>query len=284
MSLILDAVNRSRQEADQPPGVAAQHYIENDGAQAKSWRGFLPWLALLVALMVIGWLVLERGPRPVAPVDDLTLVAPAASPPGRPTGRTTPGSQPPPEVVEAVPGAAVRESIVATVDPAATAEAPAAVPPEPGSAVADLYQRQAREPDAARPARESVAQQDIESATQPAAQAQESTEQEQPVDIEKVILQAREELKDARLKEHPAPLIAELSQQTKDRIPTIYYERHDYAGNQARSVVVLNGKSLKVGGSAASGVKVDEILPDSVVLNFRGTQFRLRALNSWINL
>jgi hypothetical protein len=48
--------------------------------------------------------------------------------------------------------------------------------------------------------------------------------------------------------------------------------------------VVLNGKELKVGGSPASGVKVEEILPDSVVLNYRGTEFRLRALNSWVNL
>ena len=47
---------------------------------------------------------------------------------------------------------------------------------------------------------------------------------------------------------------------------------------------MLNSKSVKVGGNVAPGVKLDEILPDSVVLDYRGTQFRLRALNSWINL
>ena len=47
---------------------------------------------------------------------------------------------------------------------------------------------------------------------------------------------------------------------------------------------MLNSKSVKVGGNVAPGVEVDEILPDSVVLDYRGTQFRLRALNSWINL
>jgi hypothetical protein len=48
--------------------------------------------------------------------------------------------------------------------------------------------------------------------------------------------------------------------------------------------VVLNGKELRPGGQPASGVKVVEILPDSVVLDYRGTEFRLRALNSWVNL
>jgi hypothetical protein len=91
-------------------------------------------------------------------------------------------------------------------------------------------------------------------------------------------------MENAELAEHPAPFIADLSQQTKDGIPTIFYRRHSYSGNSANSQVVLNGKELRVGGRPAAGVKVDEILPDSVVLSFQGTQFRLRALNSWVNL
>mgnify|MGYP003845772661 FL=1 len=50
------------------------------------------------------------------------------------------------------------------------------------------------------------------------------------------------------------------------------------------SSVTLNGKAVKLGGSPLAGLKVDEILPDSVILTYRGTQFRLRALNSWVNL
>jgi hypothetical protein len=108
--------------------------------------------------------------------------------------------------------------------------------------------------------------------------------QEEPVDIESLVAQAREEVEDAALAEHPAPFIIELSQRTKDGIPTIYYQRHDYRGDARRSTVVLNGKELRVGGRPATGVKIDEILPDSVVLSHQGTQFRLRALNSWVNL
>jgi general secretion pathway protein B len=98
------------------------------------------------------------------------------------------------------------------------------------------------------------------------------------------LVKARDEMENATLEEHSVPLLSSLSQSTKDSVPTVYYQRHDYSGNRGQSSVVLNGKPLKVGGSPISGMKVDEILPDSVVLSYRGTQFRLRALNSWINL
>ena len=79
------------------------------------------------------------------------------------------------------------------------------------------------------------------------------------------------------------PFLSAQSQQTKDAIPTIMYLRHDYSGNPASASVVLNGKTLRQGGSV-NGVRVEEILPDSVVLEYQGTRFRLRALNSWVNL
>lgn len=79
-------------------------------------------------------------------------------------------------------------------------------------------------------------------------------------------------------------MLVDLSQQVKDSIPTIHYQRHDYNGTPGQSTVVLNGKTLRAGGSPAPGLRVEEILTDSVVLSYQGTQFRLRALNSWVNL
>ena len=118
----------------------------------------------------------------------------------------------------------------------------------------------------------------------PKAQATAPATVEQDLDIGKLVKQAEGELKNTQLAEHPAPFINSLSQQTKDSIPSIFYKRHEYSGRPGQSLVVLNGKELKAGGSPASGVKIKEILPDSVVLDYRGTQFRLRALNSWVNL
>jgi general secretion pathway protein B len=108
--------------------------------------------------------------------------------------------------------------------------------------------------------------------------------EEQAVDIAQLLAQTREELDNGRLPDHPAPFIAELSQRDKDRIPTLFYQRHDYSSDSATSSVVINGKTLRAGAAPAPGVRLEEILPESVVLSQGGTQFRLRALNSWVNL
>ena len=94
---------------------------------------------------------------------------------------------------------------------------------------------------------------------------------------------AEADLADARLAPHAVPFLSALSQQSKDAVPTLMYQRHDYSADPARSSVVINGKTLRA-GEAVAGVKVDEILADSVVLQSGGTRFRLRALNSWVNL
>ena len=61
MSLILDALNRSRQDADPVPGLGTQH---PSTPMTLSARQTLPWIALLVALILIGWLIWERNEPP----------------------------------------------------------------------------------------------------------------------------------------------------------------------------------------------------------------------------
>ena len=154
------------------------------------------------------------------------------------------------------------------------------------AAVARLYQNRDAVDDIDAPSPNARTQVGPEQA-QPSAAIANSTSvdrNEQSIDIEEVLQRAQAEVEDASLDDHPAPFLSNLSQQTKDDIPTLYYQRHDYSDDQSISSVVLNGKKVTVGGSPMSGMKVDEILTDSVVLSYRGTQFRLRALNSWINL
>jgi hypothetical protein len=296
MSLILDALNRSRGNTDEVPGLATQHYVENNAGGSRG-RQYLPWLALLVSVLVIGWLVLDRvSPPPV--VAEGTMIAPAPIPVQTPT----------PEIPAAEAAAIVRTSEPATVETqdGTPVQAQAVTKltfveeetvaqtqvPQDDSSVADLYRQQ---PAPAAVTAAPAIQPEPEPAPRPEATPAvagqsnpvddvEAGMEEQPIDIEQMVLKARNDLENARLQEHSAPFIADLSQQTKDSIPTIFYERHDYSDDQSQSSVVCNGKTLKVGGSPVAGVKVDEILPDSVVLNYRGTQFRLRALNSWVNL
>ena len=283
MSLILDALNRSRQDSAPVPGLATEHFGESP---QQGWRKYLPWSALLVALLIIGALLLERGdPAPVAVMDPAPVMVPEPEVAPPPAAPAIP-EQEPAAIATPPPAAADTITEASPVEPAVGVQPPA---PSAGvdPAVTQLYSQGA--PDS-RPVAQSTAV-DEPPGPQPEAppEAVEVTEpeptlvqQEQSVDIEKLVLQAQEEIENARLAEHPAPFVSELSQQTKDAIPTVYYQRHDYS--DAGSTVVLNGKSLKVGGSPAPGMKVNEILPDSVVLNYRGTEFRLRALNSWINL
>ena len=81
---------------------------------------------------------------------------------------------------------------------------------------------------------------------------------------------------------HPVPLLENLSQQQKDRVPTIVYSDHVFAASDIASVE-LNGKRM-LAGQQAGGIEVVEILTDSVILRAGGSEFRLRALNTWVNL
>lgn len=308
MSLILDALNRSSQDAGQVPGLGTVHYQdrpEGDGRARR--RQLLLVAALAIALAAITWLLLDRRQAPVATVEPGQRAAQPVRPDTRPETRPAATvsrsetaavaerpsasmaaatvSLPPPPVQAPVPAPAAAGPAVAAGNTArnrrvevAVAKSESAASAAREASVAELY-RQQRSAGSGLEAAEAEADREAKATVRNAAGKRE----EQPVDIEQMVLQAREELKNASLVEHDAPFIVTLSQQTKDRIPTLLYSRHDYSGNPGQSSVVLNGKALKVGAST-NGIKVEEILPDSVVLSFQGTRFRLRALNSWVNL
>jgi general secretion pathway protein B len=289
VSLILDALNRSRQDKDSVPNLATHHTFDK---MASGKRQYLPWVALSVAVVIIGWLVIGR--LFATPVSAIEVGAPTEQ---VSKNITTAGESNSTEVKE---DAAVEEQLVQPVVDSQALEAlePVVVAlavnsPEPDTAsvaietttpisppvaenpaVAQLYQNRNVIDDAPAQQRTSSAALDLYA----------DSGNEEPIDIARVLQSAREEMKDATLDEHPAPLLSALSQQVKDDIPTLYYQRHDYSNNTSISTVVMNSKTLKVGGNPVNGVKIEEILPDSVVLSYQGTQFRLRALNSWVNL
>ena len=120
------------------------------------------------------------------------------------------------------------------------------------------------------------------SAAQPSGNPPKTDVTDTEVDVDEVLRRAQAAIGEERLTEYPAPLLESLSQQQKDRIPTVMYRQHDWA-SAGESSVVLNGQRLQVGGQH-NGFRVKAILRDSVVLEWGGTTFRLRALNSWINL
>ena len=264
MSLILDALNRSQNERDNEsdiPGIETQHRVDPLPA-TNGWRRGIPWLGLFVALCVIAWL-LFGGNQDVSSPQVITGPAIQAQP-VEPTLEPTSVSEPVPAIVDATEVAMDKQ--VVKIQPQGKA-----------TAVADLYQKKLQQPPVLKK---------VEEKPSPKVKSVEKTVvQEQPIDIEKMIALARAETENVKLAEHSAPFLSELSQQVKDQIPTIFYTQHDYSDNSAQSSVTLNSELLRAGASmAGSRLKVDEILIGSVVLSHRGTQFRLKALNSWINL
>ena len=103
-----------------------------------------------------------------------------------------------------------------------------------------------------------------------------------PIDFADILAAAQEELGVRPLMESSEPLLETLSQQIKDDIPSLIYSEHRYdpAGS---SSVTLNGKTAKE-LQRVGAFTVIEILPDSVILRWRETQFRVRARNSWVNM
>ena len=276
MSLILDALNRSREDSGEVPGLATRHAYSE---QQPDRRLLLLVIALLCTLLVIAWLVWDRSDSDKH-VDMATPQEVVAAGPGQSAvAPAAPVVQPERQPLKADSAAAMDSADNAIKEPATPAVEPAVAPE-----VEALYQPAERTPDilAAGPAPKTKPQLEREQAapTPVAVAAPEETD----VDIGRLVRQAEGDLEDARLAEHPAPFISELSQQAKDAIPTVYYQRHEYSGRASQSRVVLNGKPLAKGDSPAPGIRVEEILADSVVLNHEGTQFRLRALNSWVNL
>lgn len=267
MSLILDALNRSQRERDignKVPGLEAQHTPESL-PRSNNWNKILPWAGLVAALCVIAWLLWGGEEKVEAEAAVLPLAV--ASVPERKVA--------PPAVKKAEPVPQQAVQALVTKEPAGKKPADT-IPTEQVSAVQALYKKQVEEK--APPPK--VVKTLPVSGTEPVQQAN----IEQAIDIEEMVAAAKAEAKNIELSEHSAPFLSGLSQQSRDRVPTIYYTRHDYYGDSSQSTVTLNGETVRAGAKLAGSLRVEEILSDSVVLNHSGTQFRLRALNSWINL
>jgi len=127
-----------------------------------------------------------------------------------------------------------------------------------------------------------LAQSDEVSATSPSSAPSDAPSIAPPIDLVAAIERAAREVGEPNLVPHPTVLLENLSQQQKDQIPTIVYTEHVYAEGVAPSVE-LNGQRLRP-GQRSGAITVEDILVDSVILRVNGVSFRLRALNTWVNL
>lgn len=292
MSLILDALQRAQRERGAPAGDAltpdsseamdAAARADHAGG-AGPWRSaWVRWLAtslllsLLLLLVLLFALLFERwrGSVPSATqslpavkpaVRDVAAGTPPASPPRSDPATTVAQRAPPSDVTTEV-----RE----------TPETRDDLNPMP---VADPFAAEVAALYAAEPALEASPEPWSGSGSGSGSKPKPEDETEQAtLDVAALSAMAEAELGAAPLAEHPVPLLDTFSKQQKDAIPTLIYLQHDYRADGG-SQVLLN-RQLCVEGDTVSGVRVEQILPDSVVLRRGETTFRLRALNSWVNL
>lgn len=82
---------------------------------------------------------------------------------------------------------------------------------------------------------------------------------------------------------HNVPDLSQLPTSIQQKIPSLRYTQHNYSAEGASSVV-LNGRSHTARTSIAPELSLEQILPDGILLRYQDRQFKLRALNHWINM
>lgn len=293
MSMILDALRRARSDASDSPHNPALDFYAADAQPAADgvlrWR-MAVWLLVVLCCGLLAALVWTR-------MQSLPGVEQSAN-----TAQ---------EIAQATATKAINERVMTVQPPAQGPVSPAQIPPaenpvatpvSPGPEESALPSDSDARPSVASPpalapsnqvaalyARETIDASRLEEQAEGGAFAPDSSpsavgspeSQEQAIDIEAVLARAEQTMGQPALEPHPAPLLENLSQSVKDSIPSLMYREHIYGPDQR--AVVFNGQRLGV-GDRHKGIEVRDILSDSVILSWGGTEFRLRALNSWINL
>ena len=77
------------------------------------------------------------------------------------------------------------------------------------------------------------------------------------------------------------PLLSEMPWSFRSQVPDIDYSAHVYSETGGTGFVILNGSMRYEGHSVGAGLAVRELLPEGVVLEYRGRLFRLAAMKSW---
>lgn len=286
MSLILDALNRAEKERSEPELPSTSQAVPMSSASSASPVGrsliIIFILLLAAALIVFSVNQLGRQSEAIATTElattEIAATNTTASTAGPATEKTLDQNSEPPATMPLnhTPSKQAKPNLpdsIATVqsqpaNPPAIAPVPDATAP-PVSAPVDNSQAQSiAKLYANRPL--NIASK--ESADRPVNTSATKSTPPTPVkaNTRNTILQG-------------IPLLTTMSPRLQQQVPSIDYSVHVYNEDDGSGAVKLNGQLRRIGSELAPGLRVIAILPDSVVLDLNGTQFRLAALNSWVN-
>ena len=264
MSLLLDALNKADQERkrnETTPGISSNHE-RRTGEEPRSFSLLLivaGAIGLCVLFVVIYWLGQHS-----------TATPPAQS-----------------NINNSATVVATENNKAATENkPAPVAEQPQAVSsnPPPNNAdenVANLYQQNTQVP----PANAAITL----STPQPAPAQQEPVQQEP---VQPAPEPPPPPPPPATPENIPAPTsitqfanlpeLHDLPNNILEKVPTLNYSEHNYNVNGGS--VKINGAIRHVNEQIANGIVIDKILEDGMVLHIDNYSFKMRAMNSWVNM
>lgn len=78
------------------------------------------------------------------------------------------------------------------------------------------------------------------------------------------------------------PDLHDLPSQILVKIPSLNYSEHNF--NNVGGSVKINGEIKHVNDQLAPGLVIDKILEDGMILHLDNYSFKMRALNSWVNM
>ncbi len=295
MSMILDAIKRSKEAPEGSggvPSVDTEHYVApEESFWKKSWAQIVAVTASVLLLAVLA--VVFSVDRNVSNGGDERILVSGAGvdaseqKASTTQGRTGVSSADKDSLKSAsISAAKTRPVVIPTNKTPTVASSPSA------EELSSLYAAMNDEVSASRVVATSAATNaaipekpvptDEDDRSSELSEGSLSTDEDTAIDFAEILAQAKKDLGVQSLVESSEPLLETLSQQTKDQIPSLIYSEHKFSAS-GRSEVVLNGQSLTE-RQRVGPFTVIEILPDSVILRWRETQFRVRARNSWINL
>lgn len=257
MSFILEALRKAERERNlgQVPAwrvAAAPAY--------PATRSFSPWWIAAFAVLAgaaigaAGWWRAQPGG---APAEETAVVA------QQPESASPPPAASAPEPKQRVEVQTAQGPVEAELPPA-----PAPSPPAP-LALPELPTAPEAEPPAA-------AMADVPAAEEPDAAELPAIEESpgEDIPVEPIGPETPELPPELPLVED-LPSYNGLPQDLRAAIPQLTMNAHVYSSTPGRGFVMINGKKYRRGDKLAEGPDVVHILPDSVVLNYRGTDFLL---------
>lgn len=248
MSLLLDALNKADQERkrnEMVPGINSNHdAYPEHRPQASPAVIVAITFAVAIAIVAAAFFLFSGRTQPVAQT-------PAIATASAPAQQKAAASSAEPLIKPATPQAAGAQSSQDLITPT-TADAP-------DDSVTDLYQK--NEAPIEKPAEKT--------AEKPAEQLSQS-----------LVTPTAGTLTLAQFSNIPD--INELPQNQLNKIPSLNYSQHNV--NSVGGSVVLNGVIRRPNDQVANGIVLEKVLEDGIILHAENFSFKMRALNSWLNM